>query len=345
MGHNLLPPGQQWAAPGKWPQVGECLPRVDASPWQVTVAGAVEHPFTLSLDALRALPQVEVTTDIHCVTRWSKPAMHFTGVLLSSLLERAKVVPHARFVSFIARSERGHSTSLPLEDACQLGTLIALTADHKPLESAHGGPVRTIVPQRYFYKSLKWLERIELCTEDRPGFWESTAGYHNTGDPWREQRYIATAVSRQQARSILEDRSIAGLDLRGLDVQGHDLRGLQARRSLLRDARFGNCCLIDADFSGANLSNAQLTRADLRQANFQDADVEGADFSGADLRGADFSRASLCGASFCQFDGQGQPVHEAVFDQRTVFDGASLDALMPLQQVWLREAITRLHRA
>src|SRR5262245_53992490 len=112
-----LPPGQQLVAPGKWPFVGEREARADASPWSVTITGAVARPRTYSLDELQSLPQVERMTDIHCVTRWSKLGARFSGVPLAELLRAVEVHPAAQFISFIARSERAHSTSLPLADA------------------------------------------------------------------------------------------------------------------------------------------------------------------------------------------------------------------------------------
>jgi DMSO/TMAO reductase YedYZ molybdopterin-dependent catalytic subunit len=181
-----LPPNQQLVAPGKWPVVGEKASRADAAPWRVDVTGLVAAPRGWTLDELRALAPVEQVVDVHCVTRWSQPGMRFGGIPLARLLEPCAPLPSARFVSFVARSERAHSTSLPLAEALDLGTLVTLTRDGEPLAPAHGGPVRTVVPGRYFYKSLKWLERIELLAEDRLGYWEAEAGYHNRADPWRD---------------------------------------------------------------------------------------------------------------------------------------------------------------
>jgi DMSO/TMAO reductase YedYZ molybdopterin-dependent catalytic subunit len=294
-----LPPNQHLAAPGKWPVVGERAPRADDAPWTVTVAGLVAAPRTFTLSELRQLFEpVERATDIHCVTRWSKPAVLFGGVRLADALAECGPLSDARFASFVARSDRNHSTSLPLADALALGTLIAFSADGAPLAGEHGGPVRTVVPGRYFYKSLKWLERIELLTEDRLGYWEAEAGYHNGADPWREERYIAPDALRQVIEKALRTRDFSGLDLRGIDARGRDLTGLVARDARLRDAHFERATLTGGDFSGANLSNAHLQGADLRGVNFRGADVEGAAFDGADLAGADFEGASLFGATF-----------------------------------------------
>lgn len=329
-----LPPSQQLVAAGKWPSVGEraCLP-IDGD-WTISVEGCVARPRQLTLAELRVMPQVEQVIDIHCVTRWSKPAVPFSGVLLEALLAEAVPDAAARFVSFVAHSERGHSTSLPLADALTLGTLVALAAEHRPLEPAHGGPVRIVVPKRYFYKSLKWLARIELLDADRLGYWEAVAGYHNTGDPWREQRYMAPRLSRAEMRSVLAGRDFSGRDLRSLDARDRELSGLAARRALLRDADFRGAALEAACFDGANLSNAHFEHADLRHASFVGADVEGANFSGADLRGADFSGASLVGASFIG-DESDDGTSAACVDRSTRFDAAALDQLMPLQAAFL----------
>src|SRR5690349_18332856 len=170
-----LPPGQQLVAPGKWPPMGERLPRADDSPWSVQVCGEVENPGVYSLAELETLADFEQSIDLHCVTRWSKLGVCFGGVKLSSLFDRARPTDAAKFVSFIARSERGHSTSLPLADALALGTIVASSAEGVPLPIERGGPVRVIVPGRYLYKSLKWLERIELLPADRLGYWEANA--------------------------------------------------------------------------------------------------------------------------------------------------------------------------
>lgn len=336
----LLPPGQQLVAPGKWPPVGERAPRVDPGPWSVAIDGLVQSPRQFSLDELLTWPRVEQAVDIHCVTRWTKFGVRFSGVPLARLCELVRPQADARYVSFVARSERGHSTSLPLDDALALGTLIAFEADGQPLTEVHGGPVRAIVPGRYFYKSLKWLERIEFLAHDRLGFWEATAGYHNTADPWREQRYMAPTLSRSEARQLLATRDISDRDLRSLDAAGHDLAGLVAKRAMLRDADFRRCRLENACFDGANLSNAHFQRADLRGASFVHADVEGADFAAADLRGANLTGASLFGATFfTEALGPGGVQSSATLDGSTKIDLRSLDDLTPLQADFVRERL------
>lgn len=293
-----LPPGQQRVAADKWPYVGEREPASIPQVWTIEVTGRVAAPFQIRLEQLKDLPQTTLTTDIHCVTRWSKLGVSFGGVLLADLLATAQVFPSAGFVSFLAHSTRQHSTSLSLADAIALQTLVAWQVDGQPLPVDHGGPVRCIVPGRYFYKSLKWLKRIEVLDEDRLGFWESDAGYHNHADPWKEERYLAPNLDRRQAKAMLTSKALGGRDLRGLQASGLDLRQLQAQNASLRDAHFERANLQGADFSGANLSNAHFQAADLTGANFENADLEGADFTAAHVINCNLQGASLFGTSF-----------------------------------------------
>jgi DMSO/TMAO reductase YedYZ molybdopterin-dependent catalytic subunit len=334
-----LPPGQQLVARGKWPQVGERAPRADAGPWRVSIDGLVERPLDLTWHELASWPQVEQSVDIHCVTRWSKPGVRFRGVRLAELLAAAGVREEARFISFVARSERDHSTSLVLAEALALETLVALEADGAPLPPAHGGPARVVVPGRYFYKSLKWLARVELLAEDRLGYWEGTAGYHNTGDPLVEQRYVASGISKRDAEDVLNRRDVAGRELRNLAAEGRALAGLQAAGAILRNADFRGSDLRGACFAGANLSNSRFEAADLAGASFRGADVEGADFCQANLRGADLTGASLLGTTFCEEDRQGRA---AVVDASTRFDAASLAELLPRQRAFLSSMLPEL---
>jgi DMSO/TMAO reductase YedYZ molybdopterin-dependent catalytic subunit len=322
-----LPPGQQLAAPGKWPLVGERSPAAGDDGWQVTVNGCVEMPCVLDLAQLRSLPWRRRAIDIHCVTRWSKLAVVFGGVDLADVLALATPAAEARYVSFVARSPRNHSTSLSLTDALALNAFVALEAENHLLSTEHGGPVRLVVPGRYFYKSVKWLDRIELLANDRLGYWESEAGYHNGADPWREERYMAPDLTRQEMQRALDSRDFSGGNLRSLQARGHELSGLQAKGALLRNADFRDCLLQRACFDGANLANARFWGADVRQATFIGADLEGADFTGADLRGVNLRGTSLFGATFApEGDRSG-----AVLDASTLFDLASIDQLAPQQ--------------
>ncbi len=180
-----LPPGQYLTE--KWPvlHAGE-VPDVDVATWTLAITGEVEEPLTLSYDELRALPATSVTTDIHCVTRWSRFDAGFKGVHWRELAALCRPKPTARFV--IAHAEHGFTSNVPLAALEDDNALIVYEADGEPLTPDHGYPVRLFIPTRYFWKSAKWLTGIELSSIDKPGFWERY-GYHNDADYWKEQRY------------------------------------------------------------------------------------------------------------------------------------------------------------
>ncbi|HXV57840.1 MAG TPA: sulfite oxidase-like oxidoreductase [Gaiellaceae bacterium] len=180
-----LPPGQ-YLTP-KWPvlHVGD-VPALEPVAWDLRVFGEVEEPLRLNWEELRALPAVDVTADIHCVTRWSRFDARFRGVRFAELARRARPTAAARFV--VAHAEAGYTANLPLSALDEPGSLVAYEADGEPLAPEHGGPVRLIVPSRYFWKSAKWLRALELRADDEPGTWERY-GYSNDADPWREERY------------------------------------------------------------------------------------------------------------------------------------------------------------
>jgi DMSO/TMAO reductase YedYZ molybdopterin-dependent catalytic subunit len=297
MTRHRLPPGQGLIRdPLNWPVVGERAPRDSPWPWEIAVGGLVANTRIWRLDHLAGWPRETRTLDIHCVTRWSKLDRRFSGVPLTALLDLSRPSPAARFLRFVARSDRDHDTTLPLSAAADC--LIAFEAEGAPLPPEHGGPARVVTAGRYFYKSLKWLERIELIAENRLGYWEAGPGYHDEADPWRELRYVTGNIPPDLRARMIERRSLGRRDLLGVDFSGEALAGLDAAGATLRAVSFRDADLRGADFAGANLSNADLSGADLRDASFLGADVEGAAFDGADLRGADFTGASLFGASF-----------------------------------------------
>ena len=339
---NRIPPGQQLVAPGKWPVIGERAPAQRDKPWSLLVCGKVSKEIEFSVEDLLALPQTTYTIDIHCVTRWSKFDVEFSGVLLKDILERVSPNEDAKYVSFIARSDRNHSSSLEISAAVEARTLITLNVDGKPLDPGHGGPIRNIVPDRYFYKSVKWLEKIEVLSEDKLGYWEAETGYHNEADPWLEQRYMAPSIERRLAVKLIESRDFSGQELRSIDCNKRDLENLTAVGASLRDANFNQANLANADFTKANLSNARFADANLTNAKFVGADVEGADFSGADLRGADFTDSSMIGASFFSqsTDASGKEVLNcATIDKTTKLPDKVISPLFPAQLKFVQEQI------
>lgn len=341
---SSLPPGQQLVARDKWPLVGERAAASERAVWTVEVTGQVAQPRVWTLDELQRLPAVERTIDIHCVTRWSKLNVTWRGVLLASLLEHVQPVSAARFVSFVAHSQRGHSSSLRLEDALRLETMLAWQADGAPLAATHGGPLRSVTAGRYFYKSVKWVRSIELLDSDRLGYWEAEAGYHNEADPWRQQRYLAARLSKQQAARLLAARDFRELDLLGIQAAGRELAGLRAERALLRNADFRDARLDQATFDGANLSNAHFQRSSLKNASFVGADLEGANFEEADLSSARFTGASLFGATFTATPDSEGSSGGARFDKATQIDLAALDQLTDQQAEYVRAQLRSVGR-
>ncbi len=180
-----VPPGQYLTERFPVLTVGP-NPKFDLATWDFTVFGGVDQKLTLSWDELMALPQREVTTDIHCVTRWSKLETTWRGVRVGELLERARAKPSGSHV--MAYSDGGYTTNVPLAALYDDDVLLAHTYAGEPLEPDHGAPLRLLVPKRYFWKSAKFLRKLEVMSEDRMGFWE-LSGYHNDADPWREQRH------------------------------------------------------------------------------------------------------------------------------------------------------------
>lgn len=182
---DRLPPRQRLTS--KWPVLHYGpVQNLDAATWTLRIWGLVEKERTLSFDQFVALPRVRVLSDIHCVTRWSRLDNLWEGVSTTVICDLVNVDSRAQFV--IVHGAGGFSTNLRLDDFTQEDVLLALKHDDEPLSPEHGYPVRLVVPRLYFWKSTKWVQGIEFRAEDRPGFWESY-GYHNRGDPWKEERY------------------------------------------------------------------------------------------------------------------------------------------------------------
>lgn len=180
-----VPPGQ--VVTGKFPVMTAGTPRTATeADWTLTLDGEVEEPVTLDWAAFGKLPAVEFRTDIHCVTKWSKLDTVWRGVSLDTLADLVRPAPEARFV--LARADGDYTANLRLDDLTGGQAIVATHLDGKPLEPAHGGPARLVAPRLYFWKSAKWLRGLHFSSFDYKGYWERL-GYHNYGDPWREQRY------------------------------------------------------------------------------------------------------------------------------------------------------------
>jgi DMSO/TMAO reductase YedYZ molybdopterin-dependent catalytic subunit len=178
-----LPPGQYLTEDFPVLSAGP-TPRIPLDRWEFVITTETEQQYRWSWDELWALPQDTPTVDIHCVTRWSKLATSWQGVSLDTVL--ADVETAADFA--LVHSYGGYTTNVPLEDLLDGKAWIVHQFEGEDLPSEHGGPARMIVPHLYFWKSAKWVRGMQLLLQDEPGFWE-TAGYHDYGDPWREQRY------------------------------------------------------------------------------------------------------------------------------------------------------------
>jgi DMSO/TMAO reductase YedYZ molybdopterin-dependent catalytic subunit len=180
-----LPPGQRLVT--NWPVLDLGIkPDIARHEWRLVVDGLVVNPLAWDWSQYSAQPQIEDVSDIHCVTQWSRFDNRWQGVATSHLLAQVQPLPAANHV--ILHGADGYTTNISLERFAGADCLIAHAHDGQPLSRDHGGPVRAIIPQWYFWKSAKWLVRIEITAQDKPGFWE-VRGYHNEGDPWTEQRY------------------------------------------------------------------------------------------------------------------------------------------------------------
>ena len=185
-GAKPLPPGQYLERGFPVLSAGP-TPRVDTANWNFTIQYGEDILAKWNWDEFLALPQTDLHTDIHCVTKWSKLDTDWRGVTIDDFLEAAGLdEPPAEYA--MAYSDGGYTTNLPTEDIVDGKAMLAHTFEDEPLEPSHGGPVRMVVPHLYFWKSAKWVRGLKFIDRDMPGFWEAY-GYHMYGDPWREQRY------------------------------------------------------------------------------------------------------------------------------------------------------------
>jgi DMSO/TMAO reductase YedYZ molybdopterin-dependent catalytic subunit len=184
---SRLPPGQYETRDFPVLSAGP-TPRVSLDAWDFTLRSADGKSARWSWTEFLALPRQNIQTDIHCVTKWSKFGTAWEGIAIDTILDAAagQGVQPAPYV--VARCDGGYTTNVPLADLVGGKALVAFSYDGKPLPPEHGGPARLLVPHLYFWKSAKWVRELRMMENDAPGFWESL-GYHNYGDPWREQRY------------------------------------------------------------------------------------------------------------------------------------------------------------
>jgi DMSO/TMAO reductase YedYZ molybdopterin-dependent catalytic subunit len=182
---DRLPPGQKLVR--DWPVLDlGAEPDVGPQRFRLDIDGAVARPISLRLDEFVALPQQDSISDIHCVTQWSRYDNHWQGVAAHTLIDLVQPRDEARHLVF--HSYDGYTTNVRLDQFDQPDVFLVHRWEGRPLDRAHGGPVRVLMPRLYFWKSAKWIRRVEFSPADRPGFWERN-GYHNNADPWLEERY------------------------------------------------------------------------------------------------------------------------------------------------------------
>jgi DMSO/TMAO reductase YedYZ molybdopterin-dependent catalytic subunit len=181
---SRIPPGQYVTSDFPVLSAGP-TPHTPLEEWTFSIRGAVNHPVSWTWEEFRALPSEDITVDIHCVTKWSKLDTTWKGVSLENLFSAA--APTGEYV--LAFCDGGYTTNLPVADLTDGQAWIAYEYEGEPLEPKHGGPARLLVPHLYFWKSAKWVRGLEVRDYDQAGFWEHY-GYHNYGDPWKEQRYV-----------------------------------------------------------------------------------------------------------------------------------------------------------
>jgi DMSO/TMAO reductase YedYZ molybdopterin-dependent catalytic subunit len=182
---DRLPPGQRLVR--DWPVLDLGVqPQVAPESWSLTIDGLVSNPVQWSHNAFFDQPQVEMVSDIHCVTSWSRYENRWQGVSAAHILDVVQPLPEARHIVF--HGYDGYTTNVGLDVFAAPDVLLAHSWEGEPLTKEHGAPVRVVIPQFYFWKSAKWIKRLEFVVEDKPGFWE-VRGYHNEGDPWEEDRY------------------------------------------------------------------------------------------------------------------------------------------------------------
>ena len=183
-GRLRIPPGQHAVkvlsnmggvkGPGKVPD------------WHLSIGGEVQNPVSLKFKDLMKLKQYDLTCDVHCVTGWTLLDSRWRGIQLQTIMDLVNVKRNVGFIVFEAPG--GYSSSLPLSAVGKENVLLAHSFSEQDLTLEHGAPLRGLVPDRYFYKSVKWLERIRFVVEDEPGYYES-GGYSNSADPWKEERF------------------------------------------------------------------------------------------------------------------------------------------------------------
>ena len=183
-GRPRLPPGQH--AVKKMPDMGGTPGNATAENWSLRVHGQVEKPVIFSYEELLDLDQVHIICDVHCVTGWSLLDSSWTGVRLATIMDSVRLGQRAGFIIFEAAA--GYTSNVPISEIQKENVILAHSFFGQKLPREHGAPVRVVIPDRYFYKSAKWIEAVKVTVQDEPGFWERR-GFSNSADPWTEERF------------------------------------------------------------------------------------------------------------------------------------------------------------
>ena len=191
-----VPPGQRLVK--GWPvlHVGP-IPSFDEAEWDFTLSGLVEREVTMTYAELKALPNVTVDADMHCVTGWTTLDNAWEGVSFRTLVDLCRPRPEAKWV--VTHCDHSYTSNLSLEAMLDDDVLVAWANRGELLTLEHGFPLRLVVPKRYAWKSAKWLRGLEFTDTNRRGFWEER-GYHVHGDPWPEERYSYQEGPRDELR-------------------------------------------------------------------------------------------------------------------------------------------------
>ena len=181
---DRIPPGQ-YLAKGFPVLTYGATPNISTDKWELKVWGLAK-PITFSWSDLMAMKQSNFTADFHCVTRWSKLDVQWTGVKVTELMSHVELNPEA--VHIMEHCYGGYTTNITVADFLKEENFFAHTLFGEPLPEEHGGPMRLVVPHLYAWKSAKWINGLEFLSEEELGFWERN-GYHKRGEPWAEERY------------------------------------------------------------------------------------------------------------------------------------------------------------
>ncbi len=183
-GRPRIPPGQH--AVKALPNMGGRQTDENVTGWRLKITGDIENPMTFIISELMDLNQIDLICDVHCVTGWTLLDSRWRGISMKTIIDLVKAKETAGFV--ILKAAGGYSSSIPLAEALKDNVMLAHGFNDRKLPQAHGAPLRALIPDRYFYKSVKWLEEIKFSSVDEPGYYES-GGYSNSADPWKEERF------------------------------------------------------------------------------------------------------------------------------------------------------------